>query len=273
MKYMSGKGHVYKGSKPDGMSDEEYDKMMINKGYKRMEKSASPEEEVTMGNLEEVLTNLNDYVQKSDPEQLKNNLLQKAMEGDISEDENNQLRQLLKGGAPEETDSLAKQTVAGLQTDKIQKSIDASGYLADLHKGTSDGLESLAKSIESNQRESYEFNMLLAKSLVQIGQSLDALNKSVEAYGDQVPEQPTAAQKPSEVVEKSIAGNAPAGDKLTKSQVLDTMEQMHIQSLEKGMGGQARCGEDLQASIAKYEQTQRVSPSLAQEIKEFRASR
>ena len=70
------------------------------------------------------------------------------------------------------------------------------------------------------------------------------------------------------VIQKSF-GAAPAdGDQLSKSEILDTLGAM----LEKSQTGMGQNGEDLLMAISKYEQMNRMSPSLLAEVRAFRSS-
>lgn len=310
MKYVNKAGQVYKGSKPEGMSDDQYHQMMTKKGYKKSEGhgSTSPdpkkdrkepanrgtpnagyssmsksenqegEEEVEVTALAKALTRLNEYALQGDTASARESLLEKAMKGEISEEENAQLRSILAGEAGEEAEvPLAKSVTAQFDPDlneTFAKSIDVSEYLGEMHTTTKGAVEMLADVIEKSDVRNHEFQVLLAKSVVQIGAQVDELSKALDTWGEATPARGRAARTKKEaVVQKSFAGQANQGeDRISKSEVLDLLERMHTDSLQKGQGGIARCGEDLQMAIAKYEQTMKISRPLVEELKVFRGS-
>ena len=307
MIYANKAGQVYKGSKPDGMSDEEYRDMMAKKGYKGMSKadyekayghgntapsphkdkkeplnSGNPsgmsksEEEVTVSALEKALLKLNEFATLQDPENEKAWLLSKAVESDLSEEENNRLRDLLAGETGETQEApLSKSVTEGLENDeRIQKAVEVSDYLEALHVQSAGALTELAETLEKSEKRRDEFQLLQAKALVQIGKQVEALTKSLDSWGEApVEPQSRAARTPKQAaMQKSFANQPGQEDRISKSEVLDLLEQMHMTSLNKGNGGMSRGGEDLQQAIAKYESTMQMTRSLAEELKAFRAS-
>jgi hypothetical protein len=274
--YVNNAGQIFKGAKPEGMSATDFHATMLKKGFEL--KEVSDDEEVDVSALEKALNQLNEYAIQADPQAHREALLQKALNGEISDEENAALRSMLAGeDAADKPQPLAKSVGANLSpegNDTFAKSLDVSEYLASMHQGTQTALEQLGDVIEKSDRRDHEFQVLLAKSVVQIGQQVDQLTKALDSWGEQSSSRGRAVTTPKEAaLAKSFANQPPEGDRLSKSEILDTLEAMHMDSIQKGNGGMARCGEDLQQAIAKYEQTMRMSRPLIEELKTFRTSR
>lgn len=231
--------------------------------------------------LEKALNKLNELAKSSADE--KADLLQKAMNGELSEQENARLLTLFGGGQGQQ-DTLAKSATAGLAGDPaIQQAVDVSEYLRAVHAGNMGAIEVLADSMEKSFSTQSEFNIVLAKAVTQIGGIMKSLRDEVHGWAEGTSEQPKGAQnatqaKKAQAINKSFSGQAAAqsagqgdGDTIQKGEVLAILEEMHLDSLKKGMGGCSKSGEDLNKSIAKYEQTGKMTRQLVEEVKAFRA--
>ena len=314
MVYVNKAGHMHKGSKPDGMSDEEYSKKMAKAGYSKMSMDAyekmhakkgeghehtSPDphrkkdapmnegddaarisksegDEVEETDLEKALNQLTSMVKSSDPADRKKELMQKSLDGAASDEEEAELLELMKGGSVEEDDedTLAKSAMASLDPElnaDLEQALDVSAYLKAHHGGTVDALTVLSTAIEKSDATNSSFQLHLAKALVQVGKSVAALQKSVDAWGEQVPAQGRAARSAPQAraIQKSFAGAPAEGEQLNKSQVLDTLEAMNRDSLQKGMNGTSASGQDLTQAIAKYESTGKMSRAVYADLQQF----
>lgn len=224
--------------------------------------------------LEKALSKLNDLAKSSTDE--KQALLQKAMNSELSGDETARLQELLGGGSAQ-VDTLAKSATANLQPQNspaVAAAVDVSEYLNAFHSGQLDALSTLADTMEKSDARQSEYNILLAKAVTQIGHLVKSLDARLETWGSEAVEQPKGARTPTQaktVMQKSFAGQQGEGDQINKSEILSLLEEMHIDSLQKGRGGSAHCGEDLNKSIAKYEQTGKMTRALVDEMKAFRA--
>lgn len=310
MVYVNKGGQMHKGSKPDGMSDEEYSKMMAKKGYKAMGmdayqkmkaskghgstepdpkedqkeplnsgnpsaglKKSEEEDEVEISDLTKALNQLTDLVKSNDPTDRKRELMAKSLNGETSDEEDAELLDLMKGGVEDETESLSKSVLAGLDPDSnedISKSIEVSEYLKAHHSGTVDAVTELADVIEKSQAKSDQFALVLAKAIVGVGREVESLSKAINSWGEQPLSRPRSAQTQrqaqTKAMEKSFAGGAPEGSKLDRNTVLNILEALNQESFAKGMNGQSPAGEDLTMAIAKYENTNKMSKSLAQDV-------
>lgn len=286
MKYVKG-GKIYKGSKPSGMSDDEYHKTMLKKGWTlekaealapaKFEKAAEQPEvgdEVEVSELTKALDQLTNLVKGNDPASRKEELLQKSLQGgELEAEERAELMNLIGGGEEDGGgESLSKSATASLDPEDdetIAKSIEVSEYLRVHHKGTVDGLSVLADTLEKAQAQTNEFNLTLAKAIVQVGRGLEEFQKSVESWSSQPLSSGRAARNPkqakAQAIQKSFAGTAPEGSKLSKSQVMDLMESMNRRS-ESGL---SPSGEDMTQAIAKYESSGRMSKSLYNDLQSF----
>lgn len=226
--------------------------------------------------LEKALTKLSELAKSEKDE--KADLLSKAQSSDLSTEENARLMTLL-GGGDKGQDTLAKSATAGLQpasNPAIEQAVDVSEFLKSFHAGSVGALEALADVLEKSDARQSEFNIILAKALVQTAALVKSMDTKLEAWAGQTVERPKAANTPAQAAQaltKSIAGNTSQENSLSKPQILDILEAMHVESLKKGLGGQATCGEDLQKSIAKYEQTGRMTRELVEEVKAYRTKR
>lgn len=302
-RYVNKAGHMYKGSKPDGMSDAEFEKMMVKKGYKAMSKAEEAEEAdededdddadesgneedgykkslsegdevVEVSALSKALDTLSNLVDQSDPETRKEALLQKSMEGDLTEWENQELLDILAGGEVAAQEGLAKSVLSGLNpelNEDLEKSIEVSEYLRAHHQGTVEAVTELADTMEKSQAKTDQFQLVLAKAIVSVGRELENLSKSIDGWGNQpLSQRPRSAQThrqaKAQVMEKSFAGGTPEGQKLSRTDVMNVLESMNRESFAKGNNGLSASGEDLTVAISKYEQTNRMSKALAAEV-------
>lgn len=236
---------------------------------------AGETQQVGENDLEKALNLLGTVAQSTDDE--KKELLSKAMDGTISQEENDRLTSLLSGRA--EASTIKDEVVKSLKPesdDRLQKSLDVSEYLDAQHDGLVKSLEKVADALEKSDTRQHNFNVILAKSMRALGTLAKSLDDRMAAIEAQPASAPKAMRSPAqgEGLAKSFAGTGGQGveEKLSKSEILDTLESMNLQSMEKGRGGAANCGEDLTKAITKMESQSSISPALMAEVKQFRAA-
>lgn len=226
---------------------------------------------VTESDLEKALAALEKEVSSSGSGR-KDDLLQKALTGEISDEENAELRSLL---GSEEDHELGKAVTSGLDTDAIRKSVQVSEFLGDFRDGTAYGLSAIAEAIEKSDARQHQFNVVLGRSLRALGdlaKSLDARMEALEATPVAGPRAlaPTGPSAKPGAVEKSMRAGAEAnqGPQYTRQDVVKGLTEMMAVSMKEGRNGHAKCGEDIQKAVARYEQQQSMSKAMAVELKE-----
>ena len=257
------------------MTGKEYDKdgneqegggyMMKGGKLCKMEKSLTGED------LEKSLDMLGDFAGE-ETENRKATLLQKAMETDLDSDEQAELFGLMGGGeASPETHS--EKVVKSLnENEPLQKALDVSDYLREQHEELCKSLGTLAEFQEQADSRQNEFNILLAKAISNTGSMVKAMSERLGVIAAQPARGPkSAGVQGGQPLQKSFGGEAPEGETMIKSQVLDLLDAMHIESMEKGRDGKAGNGESINMAIAKYESTNTLSKSMLDEVKAYRS--
>lgn len=234
------------------------------------DKKKDEEKELEKASLDAAIGAL-EVLLKSSPAGRREELLTKALRGPLTDEENAELRKSLGG---EEGDA-GQDAVAALQSEELTKSLslDVTGFLREIHGGVTDAVGALASRLEKGFKQQDELGFVLAKSHLDVCRILQAqgeLIKSLESrlaqWGAQPAAAPRAVARPSGVVNRPFAGNQPAEDTLSKSQILDSL--LELQKAKPG--GQADCGEDIGFALAKYEATSKISPALYAELENFR---
>lgn len=237
-------------------------------------------DDVGVDALEKALVTL-ETLTKSEKDE-KAELFQKSMTSELSEAEKARLVTLISGGT--NVEPLAKSVTASIAQPKdpeVQAAVDVSPFLKAISTGNVEALSTLADTMEKSFAGQSEWNQAIGQAVGQIGLLVKSLRDEVHGWAEGTNERPKAAQTvtQAQVLQKSFAGNpnqggaGQDGEHLSKSVILDTMEAMHQDSIQKGRGGLANCGEDLNKSIAKYEQTGRMTKQLVEEVKAYRAKR
>lgn len=209
---------------------------------------------------------------ENNPHARRAELFQKAQNGTISSEENDELVKSLDGS------TLTSKVQAGLQSDVIQKSIDVSDFLREQHKGVVDGLTVLTEHIQKSQSDEYGFRVALATTLtglvdtvVQQGQLIKSMGESMGVAMAQPARGPKSQGVGAQPMNKSFSGNPASasaasqldGTELSKSQILDVMEEMNKAQAH------SPSGESLMHAISKYESTNQISPSLLKDVAAF----
>jgi hypothetical protein len=226
---------------------------------------------------------------KQRPLSRKEELLHKSEAEGLTEPESVELVGILQGGSDLGGEIQKSMTP---KSDKLKKAIEVSDFLREMHTGTTDGLTRIADRLEKSQVHQHEYNAALADGIVTLGRALQdtrSLVKSLTGQLEEMGAQPARAprakrgpnhapekQQPTQPLNKSMGG-APAGEgELSKSQVLDLMEEMMVKSDQNqyGMGGGlSKGGENIYEAIAAYEVEDKITRNLANEVLAFRQSR
>ena len=245
-------------------TDEEEGALMADAKRERNDESIKS---LTAGDLNKSLNRLQRYAERGGTQSRKDNLLHKAQTGqDLSKSERAELFDLL-GNKPQVKQPLAKSVTRGLQSnDSIQKALDVSEYLAEQHNELTKSLGVLSTHIERSDSRQHEFNLVLAKAVADVGNLVKTMAEQMTVIGNQ----PAHAPKSKGVsgamaLQKSMAGGQPEGAALSKAQVLDTMEGILVDNLQKGGNGILN-GEDISTAITKFESFNQLSQNMHQAV-------
>lgn len=250
--------------KENGVEEVEEEK----EGAEKSVKGSS--EKLTKEDLEKSLTQLESEVAKNDSSSRKDQLLEKAKVKDLEKAEKEELFQLL-GEEFHEGNSLGKSVTEGLQTNEdLQKALDVSDYLREQHSELTTSLEMLADEISKSDNRQHQFNLLLAKAVADTGRLVKSMAERLGVIEQQPAREPKAKRSLAQPMEKGFAGQ-PSGEQLSKSQILDTLESMIADSVEKGRAGNTEDGIDLTVAASKVEQFGTIHPALLERIKSFRS--
>lgn len=259
----------------DNLKKQKKDEETEYEGDEEKENDEETEEEegkksLSEEDLRKSLDALEEVVEASDETSRKQALLEKASSGDLDETERDELFGLLGGQAqtdPSLADSIAK-SFEGNET--LAKSLDVSDYLAAQHSEELGALRTLADCIEKSDRRQHEFNLVLAKAVVQMGGLVDGMSRRIGVVETQPARGPKAqGVQGAQPMAKSFGEGGAGGAQLSKSQTLDLLDNMMEKSMQAGGDGIADCGEDLAVSIAKYESQSVLSRNLHDEVVSF----
>ena len=219
--------------------------------------------------LEKSLANLEAFVQRGNPESRKQALSAKFAAGTLTKSEQDEFVQLIRGdeGTAAAPDSFVDDLTKGLNDNPtLQKSLEVSEYLEEQHHELVKSLSAVGKEIEAGQKVQGEFNMLLAKSVFEMGKLVKSLSSDIQAIGSQAARGPKSlGVSGATPMIKSFAGQTVAGPQgqLTKAQVLDAMEGMLRKSI------QSPSGENLNVALTKYEQFSQMSPAMEHDVRAY----
>jgi hypothetical protein len=232
----------------------------------------SDKENVNTEDLQASLAKLEAFAKSNDTPSRKEELLSKAGSAELTEVERTELFGLL-GGAPV-NGGVAETLTKGLtENAAMRDALDVSGYLTEQHQELVKSLAAVGTELEKSSNRQSEFNLILAKAITDIGGLVKSMDDRMTAYEAQPARAPKSQGVPSAApLQKAFGGQSPAGEQMTKSQVLDTLDAMHQFSMQKGGNdGLSPSGEDLMRAIAKYEMTSMLSPGLLKDVQNFRA--
>jgi len=239
----------------EGGEDEDEE---MEKKIKKAKKSVDLSENDLQQSLDKLVTLAGD-----DADSRKQVLLSKAQEVELSKAEQAELFNLL-GGQEEKDETLGEEIIKGLEeNDTLQKALDVSDYLQEQHTELVKSLQAMGDALAKSDNRQHEFNLVLAKAMSQMGQHIVTMSERLGV----IEQQPVRGPKSKGLapLSKSFA-NRP-GEGMSKSQILDAMDEMTQVSFEKGMSGVAVNGEDLSVAISKYEQFNALSPAMLAQVK------
>lgn len=230
-----------------------------------------PIEDLDEDDLQKALDKVVAHAEEGSDLSRKEALLQKALESDLSDEENNELLALMGGSGATESEPLAKSATSGLEADdRLQKSVEVSPFLHGIVDGLEKGLTVIADEVEKSRNQQGEFNVVLAKAIKQVGMLCKSLDDRLGNIEEQPAGPPRAMQRrpQGQPINKSMAGQDPTEDRLSKGEALEIMEAMNIAALRKG---DKDASDQITKSIAKFESTNHMSKAMVQKVMGFRA--
>lgn len=257
----------------DGDKDDEADKAKKAMPMPMSDKAEKSVSVLTEEELRKSLSGLEAYISATSGR--KDELMRKSLAGEIDAAGEAELAALLQ---PQTAPNFVK-SLDPAADESLQKSLDVSDYLTQLHDGIFTYCKELSESVQKSSTTTEKTNHIFAKSLLSIGRCVEQLM----SQGDMAKSQstvrvPVPVRGPramgvqgAQPLEKSMAGQG--ASQLGKNDVLDILDEMHKSAFENGREGKALCGEDLNSAITKFEQLNRISPALQQELLQFRAAR
>lgn len=247
-------------------SEEEED---MEKGKKGTKKEAKKSDDLSEDDLQKSLDKLETLAGDGNQTTRKQTLLEKAQKEELSKAEQAELFTLLGGESTEpKTENLSNKVTKSLEgNDTLQKALDVSDYLQEQHNELVKSLGVLGEHIEASDNRQHEFNLVLAKAVADIGNTVVGMGERLGGIETQ-PARGPKSKGVQQSLEKSFAGqpNNGATEGLSKSMILDTMESMMEDSMSKGRNGNLEDGTDLVTAISKYEQFNAITPTLLAEV-------
>ena len=222
---------------------------------------AKKSEDITEDDLMKSINKLEAFAQENSPEDRKAVLLSKAQETDLEADEQEELISLIKGETADTDESLAEEITKSMEDNEtIQKSLDVSDFLSEQHDALTKSLALVADRIEKSDNAQHEFNLMLARTVAQVGKLAKSIDSRLSNYESQPVGKPRSTAKP---LNKSFAGQDESAQQqqLSKGEILNTLTGM----LEKGINT-SELGFDVAIEVAKLEQTGQLSPKAYQAV-------
>lgn len=284
MKYEKGMSRFKKASKTDN-SDSEYEEDENGDFYKardgkmyKMDGSPSSGtsksvDDVTEDDLQKSLDRLADMATDGDTPSRKADLLSRAQSGEeLTKGERDELFHLLGGGDVEPQGGAGDDVAKGMRNNEtIQKALDVSEYLDEQHNELCKALSAVADRLEQSDQRQHEFNLVQARAIVQMGELVKSMSERLGVVESQPARAPKSRGIRPTPLQKGFVGEPPPDQQLSKSDVLDALESMMHESLQKGGSGASERGEDLLKAISKYEQFNTISRPLLHEVQTFRS--
>lgn len=228
--------------------------------------------------LEKSMAKIEAMAAGATPAARKQALLKKALESDLSAEEKTELSSLIKGDKPAGEGADLAKALTPEGDGALNKALDVSDALGELVDKLSKALGEVGDRVSKSAEHQGEFNLVLAKALLDSSRLVLQNNALVKGLSDEVASysaQPAHGRRtaagPSQVVEKSHGGGAAAEDQVTKAEIQFWLGKMTDEHAEKGGNFLAPCGEDLTKAVAKLEATGDVSPALIKDVAKFRA--
>lgn len=221
--------------------------------------SAKKSADLTEDDLEKSLGHLQRYIEDGDAPTRKEVLLQKAQREELSKSEQQELFEILGSGSTGDNFTLVDEIEKAMEpSEDLQKALDVSDFLSETHEETKRVFQTVAEHIEKSDSRQHEFNILLAKGVADIGNLVKAMSTRLGV----IEERPAHAPK-SQVLglQKSFAGQPVPSNRLSKSEILNTMSVLIEKSCNANMGGVVE-GIDLVNAASKYEQFNQIHPTV-----------
>jgi hypothetical protein len=252
----------------------------MNKAGKICKMEKADDGSLTEDNLQASLNQLEE-LSKGDPQtSRKEDLLSKAQDGELSTEERDELFQILGGDGAGQDGGEDPITKSLTSNEGLQRAVDVSDYLREQHDGLVKSLDAVSEEIRKSDTRRNEFDLIMAKAVHDIGYAVQGIGERLGVIESQPARGPKSqgvqgAQGGARPLNKAFAGgggeDAPPGEEqLNKSEILDTMDAIHRDLIEKG-GSKKIGGEDMMNAISRYESTHQLSPAMLKAVKQFRA--
>lgn len=239
-------------------------------GMTTANKSQTP---VTEEDFQKSLDRLEAEAAVGNQESRKTELLAKAQGAELEPAERDELFGIL-GGGDTAAKSLGAEVTGGLQTNEVlQKAYDVSDFLAEHNLELTKSLDSLSQNIEASDTRQHEFNLVLAKAMVDTGKLIKAMSERLGVIASQPARPPKA--KGAQPLNKSMIGGSepPAGEQLNKAQIQDALDALMEKSVTAGDQGMSGKGMDIAVETAKFEMSSKLSPTMFEEVQAHIGSR
>jgi hypothetical protein len=224
---------------------------------------------LTEGDFQKSLDRLEAEAASGSQESRKGELLAKAQGGaELDPAEREELYAILGGGDPA-TKSFGAEVTEGLNTNEtLQKAYDVSDFLAEHNLELTKSLDALSSRIEADGSRQHEFNLILAKAMVDTGKLIKAMSERLGVIAAQPARQPKSAG--AQPLQKSMMGGTQpaAGEELTKGQIANALDDLMEKSVNAGNQGISDKGMDIAVETAKFEMTNKLSPQMFAEVQE-----
>jgi hypothetical protein len=229
---------------------------------------------VTPEDLQKGLDKLDAYAAGTSTSR-KDVLLSKATTNELSKSEKDELFRLLGGdSAPADEASLASQVTKGLADNpSLQKAFDVSDFLAEQNAQLVKSLGDLSAAVEQDGARQQEFNLILAKAVVDTGRHVAAMAQRLGIIEAQPARAPKSRLSGAQPLNKGFGGAAPDGENLTKGQALRGLEDMMKSAMTDGRNGLLKCGYPIDVAVAELESGGTIPASVQTEIREHLSKR
>lgn len=255
----------------EGEEHEEGEAPEFEAGEQEEEGEEKSRKSLTPGDLQKSLDKLAAFAESGDAPSRKDRLLSKAANETLSKSEQEELFELL-GGVSAVADEPGEAIVKSMgENDNLQKALDVSEYLQEQHTEMVKSLRSVGEEIQKSDNRRHEFNLVMAKAIRDIGLMVKSMSEQMTIVGGQPSRAPKSlglGGRSPQVLQKSFAGSE-SGESMNKSQVLDGLDGLMAESMEKGLGGTTDTGEDIALATSKYEQTHMISKPMLAAVKSF----
>lgn len=254
------------GDDPEEDDDKIPENLKKKNAAKANNKSAA--EEIDKDDLEKSLGELEEMASDGDTDARKDVLLEKAKGSDgLTKAETDELYDIL-GGEPKEEVPLADGISKGLKDNEgVTQALDVSEYLQEQHTELCKSLDGLSEHVEKGDNRQHQFNLILAKAVSETGRLVKSVADRIGVVEAQPARAPKAKRTPADPAQKGFGGQPPEGEELTKTNVLDALEEMIVKSVNAGNGGHMGGGIDLSVEAAKFEASGMLNPSVVREVK------